>query len=417
MKQTITFLFSVFLIIDTYANVNFIDIAKISNDSKFESDFNYIKDNQQFYDHWTNKWNYNKPKQEFIDNLHNKYNIFSAIANKNAELYLLLGDISHYLYNLDDTAYYNKAVNNYNSAIQESPKDYRCYWFLGYHFALSNVPTQAIDNFIKAQELLPTDQPSDFWNDYAWATAVTNMPSHCVFAMDKVKSILGNQGSFEVQLGQNIRNRIEPVNKNKSYKKEDIWTASQGEKMTFTSRPLGIKLIIDSTWNLSIYDYEKGQSAFIIDPPALKNKKGNEINYTVAILMKTANDYDNLNDYLNTFISKYPSKTKISFSDKYDKTIGYEIIDKTMYQDIGGGHLYMIGIERTAPKYPGLLLENPVTLPKGNSDQVTYYTASNSKDRFKGKIFYAIMLDSCEDINEQSLTIFKRLFNNQIIIE
>lgn len=417
MKITITFLFSVFLTLDTFANVNFIDIAKISNDIKFESAFNYIKDNQQFYDHWTNEWNYNKPKRELIDSLRSKYSTFSAIVNKSTELYLLLGDISHYLYNLDDTAYYSKAVNNYNSAIKESPNDYRCYWFLGYHYALSNVPTQAIDNFIKAQELLPTDQPSDFWNDYAWATAATNMPSNCIFAMDKAKSISGNPGSFETQLGQNIRNRIEPVDKNKSYKKEDIWTASQGEKTTFTCRPLGIKLLIDSTWNLSFYDYEKGQSAFIINPPAIKNKKGKKINYTVAILMKTASSNDNLDDYLNIFISKYPSKTKISFSNKYDKMIAYEIIDKTMYQDIGGGHLYMIGVERTAPKYPGLLLENPVTLPQGSSDQVSYYNASNSKNRFNGKIFYAIMLDSCEDINEQSLTIFKTLFNNQIIIE
>ncbi|MCA6442178.1 MAG: hypothetical protein IM600_02000, partial [Bacteroidetes bacterium] len=147
--------------------------------------------------------------------------------------FLLLGDISHYLYNLDDTAYYGIAVTNYNTAVKASPNDFRCYWFLGYHYALSNVPTKAIDNFIKAQTLLPTDQPADFWNDYAWATAVTNMPSHCIYAMDKVKSISGKQGSFETQLGDNIHKRIVEVDKDNSYKKEDIWSASTGEKTTF----------------------------------------------------------------------------------------------------------------------------------------------------------------------------------------
>jgi hypothetical protein len=88
-----------------------------------------------------------------------------------------------------------------------------------------------------------------------------------------------------------------------------------------------------------------------------------------------------------------------------------------MYQDIGGGHWYMIGIERDRPKYAGLLLENPVALPKGNPNEITYYRASDCKDRFNGKIFYAIMLDSCEYINEQSFSIFKSLFDNQIIIE
>ena len=240
--------------VQTLANVNFIDISKISNDSKYVAGFNYIKNNLQYYDHWTNEWNYAKPKQELIKNLRYNFTTFSSIANKNTELFLLLGDISHYLYNLDDTAYYNIAVTNYNIAIKGSPKDYRCYWFLAYHYSQSSVSTEAIVNFIKAQELLPTDQPADFWNEYAWAMAVANMPSHCIYAMDKVKSISGKEGNFETQLGHNVRNRIDSVDKDKFYKKEDIWTASQGNKPTFTSRPLGIKILIDSTWNLSIYD-------------------------------------------------------------------------------------------------------------------------------------------------------------------
>ncbi len=137
----------------------------------------------------------------------------------------------------------------------------------------------------------------------------------------------------------------------------------------------------------------------------------------VAILFKSANENEYLEDYLNNFVAKYSDKRKIIFSDKYDKMIAYEVIDKSMYTDIGGGHLYIIGIERKAPKYPGLLLENPFTLPDGPEGQVNYYTVSDSKDRFKGKIFYAIMLDSCEDIHEMSFAVFKNLFSNQIIIE
>lgn len=399
------------------ANVNYIDISKISSDSKLIVAFNFVKDNTKYYDHWTTDWSYDKPKENLIKQLRDYFKDFSALTTKNEETYLLLGDIAHYLYNMDDTTYYSIAVKNYDAAVKSNPADYRCYWFLGFHYALSNVPTLAIDNLMKAEKLLPPEQPADFWNDYALATAVTNMPSHCIYAMDKVKSISGKEGSFQQQLGETIYKRIIPMDKNETYKKEDVWTASQGDKITFTSRPLGIKILVDSTWDLQIYDYQKNQGVFIITPPTIANKKGKEIHYTVAILMKTANDNEKLSDYINKFVSKYSDKKHITFSDKYDKMIAYEIHDKTMYQDIGGGHLYMIGIERNAPNYPGLLLENPATMPKGNAGEVTYYTASDSKDRFKGKIFYAIMLDSCEDINEQSLAIFKTLFNNQIIIE
>lgn len=415
-------IFLTLLTVQTFANVNYIDIAKISNDSKLVAAFNFVKDNKEYYDHWTNQWNYDKSKEDLISQLRGHYKSFSALTTKNAETYLLLGDIAHYLYNMDDTVfktteYFEKATDNYNSAIKASSSDYRGYWFLGYHYALSNVPTSAIENFFKAEKILPTQQPADFWNDYAWATAVTNMPSHCIYAMDKVKSISGKEGSFQQQLGETIYKRIVPVDKNKSYEKQEIWTASDGDKTTFVSRPLGIKILVDSTWNLQIYDYQNNQAAFIMNPPKIANKKGREINYTIALIMKTANDKDKLSDYINVFVSKYTDKKQIAFSDKYDKIIAYEIKDKTMYQDIGGGHLYMIGIERDRPKYAGLLLENPVSLPKGNSNEITYYQASDSKDRFKGKIFYAIMLDSCEDINEQSFSIFKSLFDNQIIIE
>ena len=417
MKKIITLFFLSLVPFQAFANVHHIDITKISNDNKLVNAFNFIKDNTEYYDHWSSKWSYDKSKEDLKQQLREHFKKFSVLTTKNQETYLLLGDIAHYLYNLDDTAYHDIAVTNYNAAIKSNPGEYRSHWFLGYHYALSNAPNSAIDNFLKAEKLLPQQQPADFWNDYACATGLANMPSHSIYAMDKVKSISGKEGSFQQQLGKAIHKRIIPIDKNEFHDKSEIWKAIEGDKVTFTSRPLGIKIAVDSIWKLEIYDYQKSQGAFIMNPPSIKNKKGKEINYTIAILMKTVEDGDNLSDHTSKFVSDYPDKKQISFSDKYGKMIAYEIKDKSTYQDIGGAHLYMIGIERNAPEYPGLLLENPETLPKGKSGEVTYYAATESKDRFKGKIFYVIMLDTCEDIHDQSLKIFKSLFDNQITIE
>lgn len=356
-----------------------------------------------------------KPKQDLVTELHTLYKSFSALKTKNEETWLLLGDIAHYLYNMDDTAFYSPAVKNYEEAGKVNPKDYRVGWFLGDHYALSNAPVAAIDNFIKAEKLLPSVQPAEFWNDCAFAMAVANMPSHCIYAMDKVKNISGKEGSFQQQLGETIYKRIVPVDKSQSYDKKELWTADEGKQTTFTSRPLGLKMLVDSTWNLSVYDYQKNQAAVIMKPPTIANKSGREINYTVAVLIKTANDNDKLADYINAFVAKYQDKKNITFSSKYEKMVAYEIKEKTMYPEVGGGHMYMIGIEREAPKYPGLLLEAPAILPEGNSAEVSYYRAGESKDRFKGRIFYAIMLDSCEDIHEQSFSIFKAFFDQMVI--
>jgi len=401
----------------THANVNYIHISKISNSNKLIAAFDFIKSNKEYYDHWTNEWNYDKPKADLVIQLREYYSDFSEINIKNEETYLLLGDIAAYLYNMDDTAAYDLAVNNYKAAIKIDPKDYRGYWFLGYHYSLSNEPEAAIDNLLKAETLLPTTQTSDFWNDYAFATNVANMPSHCIYAMDRVKNIDGKEGSFEQQLGQTVYKRIIPVDKDQFYDIKDIWAVDGGKKKIFISRPLGIKIITDSSWGTSIYNYKDHQSAFIINPPTIANAKGTDIHYTIAILMRTANSNDKLEDYINALISKYSDRKRIFFSNKYDKTIAWEIRDNTTYTDIGGGHMYMIGIERNEPAYPGLLLEDPMILPNGEAGKLNFYTVSDSKERFKGRIFYAIMLDSREDINLQSFNVFKLFFDNQIIIE
>lgn len=417
MKRSILILTLLVFTREIFADINFIDFAKISTDKKYTTAFEFIKENLEYYDHWTNEWTYNKSKEELVDKLRENYTFFSSMPLKNTELYLLLGDISHYLYNLDVSSYYESAVKNYDSAINLSPKDYRCYWFLGYHFALSAVPDSAVNNFFKAQALLPKEQPAEFWNDYAWTSVVTNMPSHCIYAMDRAKNILGTKSEFQKKLGEIIYKKIVPVDRDSSYKKENIWMGHSGEMSTFISRPLGLKILVDSTWKLSVYDYKNRQTAFVMSPPSINDKQGTDIHYTIAILMKVANDGQTLDDYISNLVSKYSKKVKIPFSGKYESMFTYEITDKSVYENMGGGHMYMIGIERNAPRYPGLLLEEPARLPEGKSGQTSFYSTSDYKDRFKGRIFYAILLDSCENIHDQSLAIFRALFENQIIIE
>ena len=97
MKQGITILIGILMTLETFANVNFIDITKISNDSKYVTAFKFIKDNQEYYNHWTNNWSYVTPKEDLIKKLRDNYSTFSAITLKNTEL---LWVISHTTYTI-----------------------------------------------------------------------------------------------------------------------------------------------------------------------------------------------------------------------------------------------------------------------------------------------------------------------------
>lgn len=414
------FIISIFLFsIPTYANIKYIDINKISKEPKYINAYNTIAKNNALYNHWESKWNYSIPKNEVVKNIKDFYLLFNSTKTKNAETYLLLGDLSHFLYNLGDSSYYSIAINNYNFAIELNPSDYRGYWFLGSHYSLSNAPTLAIKNFKIVEDLFKNNivQPADFWDDYAMVTYYANMPSTCIYAMDMSSKISGKLSNLEIQFGDSIRTNIKAVDKTKNFLKEDIWIVSKDEKLHFTCRPLGLKISVDSMWNTLVYNYGGNQSAFIINPPPLKNKNGNEIGINIAIIMNTASDSEKLEDFVHPYVVNYSNKNKIEFSSKYNTMIAYEVIDSNLYKDYGGGHMYFIGIERKDPIYPGLVLESPAQLPLANSEQYQYFRLNKNLNRFKGKIFYAIMLDSCEDINDQSFTLFKELFENQILIE
>jgi len=400
-----------------FGNINYIDIRKIENGEKYLTHFSYVKENQPYYDHWSPKWKYELKKEELITKLKEAYTVFNSIQDKNTELLLLMADISHYLYNLEVNSEYQTALENYQAAIRKSPDDYRAYWFLANHYALSDHTVQGAEMFLKAEKILPTDKPADFWEEYGRSMALANMPSHAIYSMDKTRSILGREGNTENVVGEGMLKQLGDANRNSNYKMEELWYASKGEKVAFICRPLGIKLLIDSIWQVAPYAYSNHACVITMEPPTLKNKKGEEIGFSIAIIMKVASDSDKLEDYLNKTSGNYQNKTKMQFSDKYKDLMAYEIKDKSTYKNWGGAHLYSVGIERTSPEYPGLLLENPVALPHTETGKVNYFIGTGGKTRFKGRIFYNILLDTCEDIHDQSFAIFKTFFENQLIIE
>ena len=401
------------------ANIRYIDITKISGNEKYVSEFRFIKENEAYYNAWTNDWKYKTPKAEYIKRLEQDYGLFSGLANKNAETFLLLGDIAHYLYNLDETSFFGTALNNYSSAIKAGPQDYRGYWFRGQHYALSNEQELSVHAFLKAEKMLPNPPPADFWDDYAYAMNLASMPVHCIYAMDKSKQLTGKPSALEAQLGDVIRKRIEKTDADKAYKREEIWSAfKEDDKIVYTCKPLGMKVTLDSSWNVSAYDYDRHQGILVIKPDPIKNAAGKSINYTIAVIAKVADDGDQLENFITPFISKYESRTAIAFPGRYKNMIAYEIRDSKMYSDIGGAHMYMIGVERDAPAYPGFLLESPYNIPKStDGSSLGFYSPKPAKARFSGKIFYAILLDSCGDIHEASAAIFRHFFEEELVIE
>lgn len=416
--RTLTTALCIIFSLSTFGNVHHIHFDKIPDNLKYKKHIDFLIDNEPFLNHWTQSWNYPISKDSLIKELKVCYDTFSKIDINSIELKLLLGDIAHYLYNLEENSFNDSAINSYLTATKIDSTDYRPYWFLATHYCMSAEPEKSIVNFIKAKRILPKDTPAIFWEEYAYATAIANMPSTSIYAMDKAKQIAGKPSNFETQIGKTVYSRLIQGNADLNYVAKDLWYAQKGHQITLISRPLGLMVSIDSTWQPGFNDYKNYQTALILRPPRLKNKNSIAIGFTIMILCKVNNGSESLNTYLQTFISGFADKKKIDFSEKYDNIIAYDLNNKMVYPNYGGGHFLIVGIQRSCPHYPGMVLENPISLPTNNNDKgVAYYMPNSSINRFKQKIMYVMIMDSCEDIYPESSKIFKDWFEKQLIIE
>jgi hypothetical protein len=414
--KIITLLFSLLISFAVTANINQIDIKKVTTDASRVELFRWLIENQSYYSHWTPEWNADKSREELSKKLTEVYGSFLVARAKSVDYQLLLGDVAHYLYNLDVKEYYDSAVTHYKKAKQVAPNDFRTDWFLAFHYAQSSALDKGVSLFLMAEKELPAKTPAEFWSEYVWTMSVANMPSHAIFGMDQEKKILGKKGFLEEQLGETIRKRLIAVDRDSTYQRNQIWSFSPGEKNSYTSRLLGVRATVDSSWNVIAHNYAKRFSALILNPTPIKTTSGKVVNYTIAIMMKSAEDTEKLDDYIQKFVANFAGKNKINFSQKYKNIVVYEIKESSMYQDMGGGHLYFIGVERQAPNYPGLLIEEMAKLPS-ESGVLRYYRPSSGRTRLPGKILYGVMLDASEEIHDKALQVFKDFFENQLTLE
>jgi hypothetical protein len=400
-----------------FGNIHYIKFDKIPDNQKYKEQIDFLIKNEQYFNHWSQSWNYPITKDSLISELKTCFVTFSEIDFNSIELKLLLGDIAHFLYNLDVQTFNDKAINFYKTAEQIDSTDYRVFWFLGNHYCMSNQINQSIDNYFKAKKILPSEEPPEFWEQFAFATALSNMNSNCIFAMARVKQITGSQGVFETQMGKSIMERLKDTNPDLKYLNKDLWYAVKGNPYSLISRPLGIMVKVDTTWQINPMDYDNHVTALVIMPPRIKSKSGKEIGITIAILARVVTSNDDLDDLVQKMSAQFPKKKTIHFSEKYDNIISYDLTNKNLYQDRGGARGIIIGFQRSCPPYPGIILERPVSLVADNHQVASYFKFTPTLNRFKQPIQYVIMLDTCEEIYTESIQVLQNLFENQLLIE
>lgn len=401
-----------------WGNIHFIDIHRITKDEKQLLVFNDIKEKSIYCDHFSFEWNYEISMDELVSTLKSAYALFSTNSAKNEENQLLLGTLSHYLYNLDITEFHKKAITHFQQAQKLKKSDYRAYWFLGVHYSSSTWVQAGINEFEKAEPFLPNPVSADFWESYAYASSLAAMPSHTCYAMEKSKAITGRPGNFEQTLGPFNRGLIKPTPLSATLSEKELWKGDWADSLVITSRPLGVQVKVDTTWGIQPYPYENNASALLLFPPKLVGPKGDSISYTIAMIINTNKSYTSVEEFAKIFTQDQKGKIKpIRLEKKYKNCVAYEINDPSTYAHMGGARYYMYAVERDMPAFPGMALETKSDVEMTSGGEISYFTPTEVQNRVEGKIYYLFLLDTCNDIHNKSYANFLQLIKKDLIIE
>ena len=421
MKRIIFFvnlLVFVFIVKNLNANLQAINIGAINGWETLEAEINYLWENQGMYRYYQLTWSFPEAREEVIEKLETllqKLNKLESKNKRNIDYYLLKGDIAHYLYNLDATNYHKPALEYYENAKKIEKRDYRANWFIGQHQCLSGHDILGIESY---REIIDVADPSSlhwaFWGDYSSSASIGFMPfNHQMAYMHMSK----NKGEFNriedepsYDFYKKIKDSILDPNPGKKYEHNEFWKKVDNKEI-YVSVPLGIRIHGSDKWISKFSVFDKRINIAMVDIDSVKNNP--EIRSRISIITYIPEEDDTKESLMMKYTSSIPSFKKKNIKNKFNSTEIIEFMNTEAQKEYGGQRVNMMFVERNEPEYPGVSVEYPLLNKSGNG----IYTLGKVFSRFKGKIFYIIILESPNSIYKQSFKTFNNFIKNNIILD
>ncbi|MFI5098662.1 MAG: hypothetical protein ACHQT6_11880 [Candidatus Acidiferrales bacterium] len=410
--------FSTFLLsANVCAQLRQINPAKLPQGQRVQTTYSNVRPIESMAHSWSSTWTYDTPKTQVASLLTSSLRDLRSAeiaAPQNEELLLLTGIVAHLAYNVDVEETYEVAVQSFEKANKLAPADYRPEWFLASHRCQSNELKAGMDQMLAIEIRNRWQQlPVDFWDDYINCSTMSLMPAHTLRAIDHVVH-LGEDPSSYGSAVDIAHNRYKSTDANTTYPAHDAWQATQGAgDVQFTSQLCGMGFSAHKDWHMDIKDVAKGTCISMIETGPYPSKSG-QGTPTILVLSRTAKPQERFDDFVQSFLKKYPSARPITApSCPSDKCVAFEIVTNTMYQSEGGGHLLAVGFAEQPPDFPGLLFERPDAPPKDDSgEKVTYYRPTEKLHRLPGILYTVVELDSNASIFEKAAADFQYLLKS-----
>lgn len=368
-------------------------------------------------DHWSPEWRYQTPKKKVAARLKSSLETLKKslqASPDNEELLLLTGLVAHYSYNLDAKGSYELAADSFNKAQKLAPEDFRPVWFLGLNQCQSYDQTlDGMKKFLALEDSKDSQQlPAAFWDDYLQCAIVTNMPAHGLRAGARADALDAQGTPFRKALLQGVRERFLRPDPAASYPAKQVWFAeSSGASTVFTSFLFGVRFSSPSEWRLKLPDVQQAFGIAQFETGPYHGNAG-QVVPNILVIVRPPKPDETLQEFFAAVTKQSGGSTIAAPACPAQQCLAWQATKANGYGDEGDSHMIVTVFERDAPNFPGLLFEQPTRAAAPNDGKVHDYRLDGQLERFSGKLYYLVMLDTAASVLQPAEQAYSTFLKN-----
>ena len=415
LRNTIFLLIFFNLALSAYSNIYIVNTANLPKNEAFNKNFASLLEIDPYVNHWSIEWKYPADKSNliiFLEAFHD--DIIRINSTNDYELNLLNVVIMTYLYNLDETNYYNEISITVEKMKSDFPGEYRTSWLFGNFLISSAKTTNGYNEFKKILDTFGNNlnfYPVEFLDDYAYACILNQMLKTGMEIYEFSAERKGIPVSSNSLYTSTEKSFLEPLPDN-NYTDSQTWEILKSNNGYYLrSRILGSLFPLVPTWNIRTTGLDNKVCFCLITPDRLLSKQNRQIGISILV------EYNLNNMAYDAFTaekrSTYPVTEQKEISIGPHKYNVYTFEDKSKYQNMGGAKGLYITTCIQYQKNKTIGIELPIEFNSNSSqgeNNVQYYRLEDCFYRINQNINIAILVDSSNEIYDKaSEFIFKYL--------
>ena len=422
MNKTTARIFALFLILcpRVFADLAAIHTTQLPQETAVFAALDDARQLEIYSRSFTSPWTFPIAREDVATRLGKDLG-FLTIALKshpdNPELLLLTALVARYAYNLDVPGSHEAAFSALEQAQKMSPSDVRAAWFHATLLCQSNQSKTGADEMLSIEGSRTWDQlPAAFWNDYLECASIVNMPAHVLRADNHLEKLHSPSSDVRTAVVDSTRKRYDAFDPNKQYQLREVWQGSAaGDDIQFTGTTCGVRFRTHGDWQVERLEVTKGSCVGLFNTSPYKGTASSR-RPAILLLIQQPKGNETVQEFSTKFLNDGTYSPFTPTRCPSDPCIALKQSAPKMYKRDGDGHGRIVVFERNQPEFPGLLFEEPLSLPKSIRDGDTIvFHPSQIHQRIPGKLYYMVELDTASSIEEPAMKDFDFFLQNLIV--